>query len=67
MRKATEKVLTGLIQRHYELLALSMEERFKALMQRSPHLLNMVPQKYLASYLGIDSTNFSKLLGKVKI
>jgi hypothetical protein len=36
-------------------------------LQRSPHILNLVPHKYLASYLGMDATNFSKLLGSVKI
>jgi len=66
-RKATEYVLIGLIHRHYELLACSMEERFRIFVQRSPHLLTMVPHKHLASYLGIDPTNFSKLLGSVRV
>lgn len=66
-RKATELVLVGFIHRHYELMALTIEERFKTFAERSPHLFGMVPHKYLASYLGMDATNFSKLLGKVKI
>ena len=67
MRVATERVLAGFIQRHHELLALNIEERFKSLLERSPHLLNMIPHKHLASYIGVDPTNFSKLLGKVKL
>lgn len=63
-RKATELVLIGLVQRHYELMAFSIERRFREFMQRSPHLLNMAPHKDLASYLRIDPTNFSKLLNK---
>lgn len=66
-RKATEQVLIGVLQRHYELMAYTIEERFRTFLARSPHLLNMVPHKDLASYLRIDPTNFSKLLSSVKI
>ncbi|WMX16163.1 MULTISPECIES: Crp/Fnr family transcriptional regulator [unclassified Aureispira] len=66
-RKGTEGLLIGLMERHYELLALDIEERFRVFVQRSPHLLNMIPQKYLASYLNIHPTNFSKLMGRIKI
>lgn len=66
-RKATEKVLIGILQKHYELMAYSIEERFKLFTQRSPHLLNLVPHKDIASYLRIDATNFSKLLSRVPI
>lgn len=66
-RKATEQILIGVLQRHYELMAYTIEERFRAFMARSPHLMNMVPHKDLASYLRIDPTNFSKLLSSVKI
>jgi len=66
VRKATEMILVGLVQRQYELMALDIQSRFTAFVQRSPHLLNMVPHKDLASYLRIDPTNFSKLLNSVK-
>lgn len=66
-RKATEFFLVGTLQRHHELMAFSMEERFTAFVRRSPHLLQMISQKDLASYLRIDASNFSKLMGKVKI
>jgi hypothetical protein len=36
-------------------------------LRTSPHLLNLVPHKYLASYLGIDAATFPKLLGSVRI
>jgi CRP-like cAMP-binding protein len=65
-RKMTEAVLAGVIKRHIELHSLSIEERFKRFCQRSPHLLQLVPQKYIASYLRIDPTNFSKLVNRVK-
>jgi len=66
-RKATETVLVGMIERHFELMSFNIEERFKAFAKRSPNLLNEIPHKHLASYLRIDSTNFSKLLNKIKI
>jgi CRP-like cAMP-binding protein len=66
-RKITEAVLTGVINRHVELQTLSIEERFKNFCNRSPHLLQMIPHKYLASYLHIDATNFSKLYNSVRL
>ncbi len=65
--KATSFALKGALERHIELQCFSNEEKFKTLFKRSPHILNIVPHKYLASYLGIDATNFSKLLSTVKI
>lgn len=66
-RRATEILLTGVMDRHYELMAHDIETRFRILLERSPHLLNMVPRKDLASYLRINVANFSTLLSKVHI
>ena len=66
-RKATELLLAGVIQRQHEIMAFDIETRFRMFVKRSPHLLNMVPQKDIAAYLRIDSTNFSKLMNRIKI
>jgi len=66
-RKGTELIAIGFVQRHYELMAYDIETRLKAFLKRSPHLLNLVPRKDLASYLRIDPTNFSKLMAKIRI
>jgi CRP-like cAMP-binding protein len=66
-RKMTEIMLAGMISRHLELHTLDIEERFRTFCHRSAHLLQLVPHKYIASYLGIDSTNFSKLYNQIKI
>jgi len=58
---------SGLLERMVELQCFSSEEKFKQLLKRSPHILTLVPHKYLANYLGIDPTNFSKLMNSVKI
>ncbi|MBL0316842.1 MAG: Crp/Fnr family transcriptional regulator [Flavobacteriales bacterium] len=59
--------LYGVLARQAEIQSFSSEEKFRTLLHRSPHLLQLVPHKYIASYLGIDATNFSKLLGSVKL
>jgi CRP-like cAMP-binding protein len=65
-RKFTEAILAGIIDRHMELQSLTIADRFKTFCRRSPHLLHLVPHKYLASYLSIDPSNFSKLFNNVK-
>ncbi len=66
-RKATEILLIDTLNRYYELMALDIESRFKVFTSRSPHLIQMISQKDLASYLRIDPSNFSKLLKTIKI
>ncbi len=65
-RRMTEWAYTGMINRHIELHSMTIEERYKSFCKRSPHLLQLVPHKHIASYLGIDPTNFSKLYNSVK-
>jgi len=67
IRKAVSFSLAGVLERQIELQCFSAEEKFRSLFKRSPHLLNMIPHKYLSSYLGIDATNFSKLISTIKI
>lgn len=66
-RKIMEIFLDGVIQRQHEIMALSMEDRFKAFTSRSSRLLNIIPHKDIASYLRIDPTNFSKLMNSIKV
>lgn len=67
IRQGVTTSLSGVLERLVELQCYSSEEKFRKLLQRSPHILQMVPHKYLANYLGIDATNFSKLINKVRI
>jgi hypothetical protein len=66
-RKATEILLIDTLNRYYELMAFDIETRFRKFTTRSPHLLKIASQKDIASYLRMDPTNLSKLLGTVKI
>lgn len=48
-------------ERKYERATKTMRERFLAYVERHPHMLQRVPQKYLASYLNIKPETFSRL------
>jgi CRP-like cAMP-binding protein len=65
--KLTALALKGVLERQIEIQCFSAEEKFRSLLKRSPHLLQILPHKYLASYLGIDPATFSKLLSSVRI
>jgi CRP-like cAMP-binding protein len=67
IRLAISHTLSGVLERQIELQSYSAEERFKTLLRRSGHVLTLIPHKYLASYLGMDATNFSKLLSSVRV
>lgn len=67
MFRMAGEAMQGVLFRQAELQTASAEAKFRALLSRSPHVLNLIPHKYLASYLGIDPTTFSKLLGKVRL
>lgn len=67
IRQGVTSSLSGVLERLVELQCFASEEKFRKLLQRSPHILQMVPHKYLANYLGIDATNFSKLINRIKI
>lgn len=67
VRKGITASLSGVMDRLVELQCYSSEERFRKLLYRSPHILQLIPHKYLANYIGIDATNFSKLINSVRI
>lgn len=67
VRQGLTQTLSGVMERLVEVQCFSSEEKFRKLLLRSPHILQLVPHKYLANYLGIDPTNFSKLVNKVRI
>lgn len=60
-RKLTEQALLGKIEREMDILSLNPEERYKKLLDRSPHIFQIIPQKYLASYIGMSPETFSRV------
>ncbi|UXP32717.1 Crp/Fnr family transcriptional regulator [Reichenbachiella agarivorans] len=55
------KILIGMGRRQVEIRDFSAEERFERLMRDSPHIFQLVPQKHLASYLGMAPETFSRM------
>lgn len=67
LNKGIAAALSGVLERLSEIQRCTAEEKLRKLMQRSPQVFRLIPQKYLASYLGIDATNLSKLINRVKL
>ena len=64
-RKITEMAILGKIEREIDLISYTPEERFLRLWNRSPHLFQLIPQKYIASYLRMKPETFSRIIQKV--
>lgn len=64
---SVEKLLSQIIHKQMEQLSMSSKERFTVFMKRSPHLFQLVPQKYIASYLGMSPETFSVMLNTVRL
>lgn len=62
--KSLSRVLKGALERQIELQCFNAEQKFSTLLKRSPQVFQLIPHKYLASYLGMDAATFSKLLSK---
>ncbi len=60
-RLILEELVIGRATREIEQLSMSAEERYARLAARSPHLLQLVPQKDIASYLRMTPETFSRL------
>jgi len=65
-RRAVEYVLDRIILQQQNLMSMDAEERLRAFLERSGHLLQTIPQKYIASYLSMSEATFSKLLHNVR-
>ncbi|MBX7242916.1 MAG: Crp/Fnr family transcriptional regulator [Bacteroidia bacterium] len=57
----TEEALLERMERELEMLMLSPEERFGKCMEKASHLFQFIPQKYLASYLGMKPETLSRI------
>lgn len=63
-RLFNEMILTGFDTFLKSMLADSAEERFNRLISQSPHVFQIIPQKHLASYLGMTPETFSRMRKK---
>jgi CRP-like cAMP-binding protein len=64
-RILTEKSLVANQERLLDNLSLSAEERFEKFCIKYPSLLQKIPQKQIASYIGVTPEFFSKMKSKL--
>ncbi|MEO0895679.1 MAG: Crp/Fnr family transcriptional regulator [Bacteroidota bacterium] len=62
----TEEILVLTIKRTESLTLLSPLERYLNFVKNRGALINRIPQKYLASYLGVTPQSFSRLKRRIK-
>jgi len=64
-RILTEKSLVAHQERLIDNLSLTAEERFEKFCQKYPTLIQKVPQKQIASYIGVTPEFFSKMKARL--
>ena len=64
-KKILQGMLNEAIQRIRFYTALTPEERFREIQRKNPKLIQRVPQKYLASYLGIHPVSLSRIKARL--
>lgn len=60
-QKQLENLLVAQIDRQVDLLISSPEERLQRLLDRSPHVFQLIPKKYIASYLRMTPETLSRI------
>jgi len=61
-----ERLLINLSERASFFALRSPEERLMVLQENQPELLHRVPQKYLASYIGVSIVSFSRIKARIQ-
>lgn len=56
-----EEAIVGLIERESTMLIQDPRLRLQKLLQRSPHIFQLIPQKYIASYLRMQPETLSRI------
>lgn len=67
LRTMLSYVVAGLLARQKELSIYSTTDKLNILFKRSPHIFNLIPHKYIASYIGVDPATFSKMMAKMMV
>jgi CRP-like cAMP-binding protein len=61
VHEGTKEAFNEAIHRIEFFTTLTAEERYKKLLKEAPDLIQRVPQKYLASYLGVTTVSLSRI------
>lgn len=62
---ALSKTLTDAVERIEFFISLTPQERYEELLKRTPELIHRVPQKYLASYIGVTTVSLSRIRSRL--
>lgn len=65
-RVMLEEALLGRIEREIDLLTIAPQTRIQRLLNRSPHIFQIVPLKYIASYLRMTPETLSRNMRSTK-
>lgn len=65
-RKLIEKSYVDTLRRLEQFQLHTPEERYKTLLLQSPHLVEHIPLKHIASYLGITQVSLSRIRSRVR-
>jgi CRP-like cAMP-binding protein len=65
LHEGTTEVLIEAVRRIEFFTTLNPEERYRFLLASNPELLHRVPQKYLASYIGVTTVSLSRIRSRV--
>lgn len=60
-RQFYQDILVSRGKREREMMTMTAVERFHRLLRESPHVFQLVPHKYLASYIGMRPETFSRM------
>ncbi len=64
-RIIAEKAFLTTVEKLGDLQLLNLNEKYMALMKKNPSLFQRVPQKYIASYLGVSEQSLSRIKKQV--
>lgn len=64
-RIATEFLLSKKVKRELDLLTKSPEERYLAILKEQPKFIKHIPQKFLASYIGVVPETLSRIRKRI--
>lgn len=63
-RKMVESYFSGFMKRNFDVMFLSAEERYQIFARDNSEILNRVPLRYVASYIGLTQETLSRLRAK---
>jgi len=66
LRKLHEYFFIAAYDRVFNLLTMPASDRYRHLLRNEPHLLQMFPDKYLASYIGVEPPSLSRIRRNLK-